>query len=543
MSSCNDEFAHVKTSESFDYIVIGAGSAGCAVAARLSENGRQSVLLLEAGPRDVNPWIHIPMGFGKTFFNQALNWCFTTEPSSELHGRALYLPAGRVLGGSSSINGLVYTRGQREDFDSWRESGNVGWGYDDVLPFFRKSEGQQHGKNAFHGADGPLSISDMMECHPLSQAFVESATAAGFPRNRDFNGALQEGIGSFQVTARNGRRVSSAVAFLKEAERRSNFKLKTNAEVERLLIQNGRVTGVTYALHGGSVAAHARRAVILSAGALNSPVILQRSGIGRVEWLREAGIEVRHELKGVGANLQDHVQARIAIRSRRHPTLNTQVRNPVHLVRMALQYALFRRGPLASAGGQTGGFIRSSQELDRPDIMYFAMPLTSMDLRKGLDCFPGFSIAICLLRPESRGTVRVRSANPKEAPLIQPNYLHAESDRATLLAGLRVARRITANDPLRGEIEREERPGPSIQSDEDLLAYIRATASSVYHAAGTCKMGTGADAVVDAKLRLRGLDGLVIADASIMPTIVSAPTNAAAIMIGERAAAFLMEEA
>ncbi|MDR6858780.1 FAD-dependent oxidoreductase [Variovorax guangxiensis] len=529
--------------EIFDYVIIGAGSAGCPLAARLSESGRHSVLVLEAGPRDSNPWIHVPLGFGKTFSNQSVNWCFSTEPSPGLNGRAVFSPCGKVLGGSSSINGLVYSRGQREDFDSWRQEGNTGWAYDDVLPFFRKSEDQQHGASAFHGADGPLGIDDVNDCHPLSEAFIESAMAAGIARNRDFNGASQEGVGAFQVTARAGRRVSSAIAFLREAERRRNVCVRTKAEVEQLTIENGRVTGVTYARRGASTTVQARRTVVLSAGALNSPAILQRSGIGRREWLQEAGIEMRHELRGVGANLQDHLQARLAIRSRRHTTLNNQVRHPVHLLRMGLQYALFRQGPLASAGGQTGGFVRSRAGLDRPDIMYFVMPFSSADLRKGLDRFPGFTIASCLLRPASRGTVRVRSRNPKEAPLIEPHYLEAESDRSTMLAGLRLARRIAAMDPLRQEIACEERPGPSAGTDEELLGYIRDTASSVYHPVGTCRMGSGPDAVVDARLRLRGLSGLVVADASIMPTIVSSPTNAASIMIGERAAAFLLEEA
>jgi choline dehydrogenase len=528
--------------ESFDYIIVGAGSAGCALAARLSENRRNSVLVLEAGPRDVNPWIHIPLGFGKTFFNQRLNWCFSSEPSPQLNGRVIYSPCGKVLGGSSSINGLVYSRGQREDFDNWRLDGNVGWGYDDVLPFFRKSEKQQHGESAFHGACGSLSVSDGVGCHPLSEAFVESAVAAGFARNNDFNGASQEGVGYFQMTARRGRRVSSAVAFLREAERRGNVLLKTDAMVERLTIESGRVTGVIYAAHGNTFKVHARRTVVLSAGALNSPAILQRSGIGRGEWLRAAGIEVRHELKGVGANLQDHVQARLALRSRRHPTLNTQIRHPVHMVKMGLQYVLSRKGPLAFSGAQTGGFIRSRNGIDRPDINFLVMPFTSSDLRQGLDEYPGFTIASVLLRPDSRGTVRVRSASQNDAPLIEPRYLEADGDLSTLLAGLKVARRITAMDPLRGEIECEEKPGPSVESDEDLIKYIRATASSVYHPVGTCKMGSGLDAVVDSKLRVHGIDGLVVADASIMPTIVSSATNAAAIMIGERAADFLLNE-
>ena len=499
------------------------------------------MLVLEAGGRDSNPWIHVPIGFSKTFFDQTLNWCFSTEPSPQLHGRKLFAPCGKVLGGSSSINGHVYVRGHPKDFDAWRRDGNPGWGYDDVLPFFRKSEDQQRGEDAFHGVGGPLSITDLADSNPLSLAFVESAVAVGIERNGDFNGAAKEGAGAFQVTMRNGRRASSAVAFLRAAERRSNLCLKTNAEVERVTIDGGRVTGVTYARGRDSLSARARRAVVLCAGALNSPAVLQRSGIGRGEWLQEAGIPVRHELRGVGGNMQDHVQARLALRSRRHRTLNTQTRNPLQLAQMGLQYALFRRGPLTFAGGQSGAFVRSRVALDRADTLLILMPFSSVDYRKGLDRFPGFTIASCLMRPESRGSVRVRSASAKEPPVIQPNYLDAEGDRRAMVGGLRAARDVTRTNPLREEIEREERPGIDVNSDDELLDYIRATTTSVYHPAGTCRMGTDTDAVVDAKLRLRGLDGLVVADASIMPTIVSAPTNASAIMIGERAAAFLQE--
>ena len=529
------------TLETFDYIVVGAGSAGCVVAARLSESGRHSVLVLEAGGRDSNPWIHIPMGYGKTYADEAVNWCFSMEPSPELNGRRLYSPCGKVLGGSSSINGLVYLRGHREDFESWREDGNEGWGYDDVLPFYRKSEDQQHGENAFHAVGGPLSVSDQTDVHPICGAFVDSAVATGFKRNPDFNGACLEGVGAFQMTCRNGRRISSAVAFLRDAEQRPNVSLRTRAEVEQLAIESGRVTGVTYVRGNTSFAAKARRAVILCAGALNSPAILQRSGIGRAEWLQEVGIKVTHELSGVGANLHDHLQARLVIRNRRHRTLNTVMRNPLRKMLMGVQYALFRRGPLTCAGGQTGGIVRSHPELDRPDTMFFVMPFSSVDYRQGLDPFSGFTIASCLQRPQSRGTLRVRSPNPKEAPLIQPNFLDQESDRRAMVNGLRLARRIVATDPLRQQIEGEERPGPAVNSDDELLSYIRATASSVYHPAGTCKMGCGPDAVVDSKLRVRGVDGLVVADASIMPTIVSTSPNATAIMIGERAAAFLLE--
>jgi choline dehydrogenase len=520
----------------FDYIVVGAGSAGCAVAARLSEDERNTVLLLEAGGRDTNPWIHIPVGFGKTFVNEALTWRFSTQPVPGLDGRSIFTPSGRVLGGSSSINGLVYARGQREDFDNWRQDGNPGWGYDDVLPYFRKSQRQQRGESVFHGAGGGLGVSEMGDPNPLADAFLASAEALGHPRNADFNGAVQEGVGAFQMTARNGRRNSSAVAFLHGARGRANLAVRTGAEVERLIVDGRKVTGVIYATGSETLQAAARRGVVLSAGSINTPSILQRSGIGRGAWLKDAGIEVAHELHGVGDNLHDHVQARLVLRSRRLPTLNTRTRNLYHMGMMGLRYALQRKGPLASSGAQAGGFLRSRPEFDRPDLLVMFMPFSSTDYRKGLDPFPGFSISVFQLRPESRGTVRVRSADRHVSPEIQPNYLDAEKDRRTLIDALRLARRITAAEPLREEIEREERPGLDVQSDDEMLSFIRSTAGSVYHAVGTCRMGSGANAVVDAKLRVHGLEGLAIADASIMPSIVSAPTNATSIMIGEKAA-------
>ena len=527
--------------EEFDFIVIGAGSAGCAVAGRLSESGKHTVLLLEAGGPDTNPWIHIPVGYGKTFVNEKLTWKYSTEPQPGMNGRSIFTPSGKVLGGSSSINGLVYGRGQREDYDNWRQDGNPGWGYEDLLPLFKKSERQERGASAYHGSDGTLSVSNCRYSTPLGEAFVASAVAAGYPANEDFNGARQEGVGTFQMTTRRGRRNSSAVAFLHGARSRQNLVVRTNAEVERLLVSDRRVTGVSYAIGEMIMQAKARRFVILSAGGVNSPTILQRSGIGRGEWLQEAGIDVVHDLRGVGANFHDHIQSRLVLRSRRHPTLNTITRNPLHMALMGAQYALRRRGPLSAAGAQTGGYIRSNPGVDRPDLMLMYMPFSSVDYRQGLDRFPGFSLSVMLMRPESRGTVRVRSADRKVQPIIQPNFLTEEKDCRTLIDGLRCGRRIMSFDPIKGEIEREERPGIDVTSDDELLSYIRETSGSVYHPAGACRMGKGPNAVVDARLRIHGLEGLMVADASIMPSIVSAPTNATSIMIGEKAAALILE--
>ncbi|PXW24815.1 GMC family oxidoreductase [Paraburkholderia caballeronis] len=529
--------------ETYDYIVVGAGSAGCVLADRLSEDGAASVLVLEAGGRDSNPWIHVPIGYAKTLFDARVNWCFDMEPSPELGQRRLYMPCGRVLGGSSSINGLLYVRGQQQDYDDWARLGNRGWSWSDVLPFYRRSEDQQHGGDAFHGSGGPLPVSDQVERHALCEAFVESGRVAGYRATDDFNRGDQEGLGYYQVTARDGRRMSTAVAFLRRAERRPNVSLVTGAMVETIDLDGLVARGVTWRVGGVRRKAVARRCVVLAAGAINTPSLLQRSGIGRPDWLQAAGIDVKHALPGVGANLQDHLQAKLVYRCAHPVTLNDRARHLTGKVAMGLAYLLRRRGPLTIAAGQAGGFVRTALSSGRPDVQFHVMTFSSADLRKGLDEFSGMTISACQLRPESRGTVRVTAPDAAVAPAIAPEFLASETDRRTLVEGLRIGRRIAGAGPLSAELEREERPGVNVDSDEDLLAYVRATAGSVFHPAGTCRMGSDADAVVDERLRVRGVGRLMIADASIMPTIVSGNTNAACIMIGERAAAFLKEAA
>jgi choline dehydrogenase len=389
--------------------------------------------------------------------------------------------------------------------------------------------------------DGELAVSRQTGKHPLCSAFVESGYSLGFETVDDFNRGDQEGLGFYQVTARRGRRVSSAVAFLRRATKRSNVRLEIQAQVQAIVLENKRARGVTYLVDGVTHTAQARKAVVLSAGAINSPAILQRSGIGRPDWLAKAGIAVQHALPGVGDNLQDHLQAKLVYRCVEPNTLNDKVRSLGSKLGMGAQYILNRTGPLTMSAGQAGGFIRSRDGLDRPDVQYHVMPFSSGDLRKGLDSFSGMTISACQLRPDSRGTVLVKNADPTVAPLISPNFLSAENDVRTLLDGLRIGRSIAMAAPMRKALEREERPGVDVKSDEALLDYVRQTAASVFHPAGTCRMGSGPDAVVDAKLRVHGIQGLVVADASIMPTLVSGNTNAASIMIGERAAAFLRE--
>jgi choline dehydrogenase len=519
-----------------DFIVVGAGSAGCAVAARLSEDPATRVLLLEAGGEDRNRWIHIPLGFGKTFADPSVNWCYETEPDPGAGDRRVFWPRGKVLGGSSSINGMVYIRGQAEDFDYWRQLGNTGWSFEDALPYFRRSEHQTRGGDAYHGTGGPLCVSDVPDRHPICEAFIQSAMELGFPRNDDFNGARQEGVGYHQTTTRNGRRCSTAVGYLRPAMQRSNLRVMTGALTEKITFEGRRAIGVVFRQNGRLVTVRASREIILCGGAVNSPQLLMLSGIGPREHLIELGIPVLHHLPGVGQSLQDHYSAPVKLKCRLPITVNDVMQSNIKKLKAGLQYYAFKTGPLAMGTSPAALFARTRPELASPDIKCSVSPFSADRPQDGLHPWPGFTIIAYQLRPESRGQIKLKSANPADPPAVYPNYLATETDQQTIIAGLKLCRQLLAKPHLQRFVESELQPGPAVASDERLLDYARRRGGTVYHPTSTCKMGIDPMAVVDPELRVHGIDGLRVADASIMPTVVSGNTNAATIMIGERAA-------
>ena len=527
----------------FDYIVVGAGSAGCVLANRLTADGRYSVLLLEAGPKDTHPWIHIPLGYGRLFKEKSVNWMYQTEPEPGLNGRNVFQPRGKVLGGSSSINGLLYVRGQHEDYDRWRQRGNIGWGFDDVLPYFKKAEDQTRGGDDFHGAGGPLPVSELGHPDPLSAAFVDAAAQVGIPRNSDFNGATQEGAGFFQTTTKGGRRASTAVAYLRPAKARSNLHVETSALAEKILFEGRRAVAVTYRAAGVPRTARARKEILVSGGAYNSPQLLQLSGVGPADLLRQHGIDVVLDAPGVGHDLQDHMQVRVVMRCSQAITLNDIVNNPFRKVMTGLRYFAFRTGPLTIAAGTSGAFFKTNPRLATPDVQIHFLPFSTDKMGEKLHPFSGFTASVCQLRPESRGSLRIKSADPFAPPEIRINYLASEVDRATNVEALKILRKILHAPALAPYVAEEVDPGAKVTSDEALLAYCRARGTTIYHPTSTCRMGNDPLAVVDQQLRVRGIDGLRVVDASAMPDLVSGNTNAPVIMIAEKASDLILQAA
>ena len=528
--------------ESYDYIIIGAGTTGCVVAGRLSEHGKYSVCVLEAGPADSNPFIHIPAGVLYTLRNPRINWMYPGLPSPGLSGRAITHARGKTLGGSGSINGHIYNRGQRQDFDAWAQAGNRGWGYDDVLPYFKKSEHKIGAADAgYHGKDGPFTITDIEETDPLCDAFIRGAQALGVPANPDYNGHTQEGIAYAQRSVFRGRRVSPARAFLAPAVQRGNTRVITDAHVEQIVLEGTRATGVRFKVggrEGPSRTISARREVILCAGAMGSPHLLQLSGIGAPAHLQALSIPVVHALPGVGENFRDHYAVRSVVRIQNIPTINSRVRG-LPLVREVLNYALTRRGALALTPTLVYCFWKSAESLAHGDIQLTFTPASYPDgVQSGLDRFPGATVACWQQRPTSAGYVRATSADAFAPPEIQGNYLGEEEDRRVLLAAIRWSRRILQSEPFNPYVAEERWPGVERQSDEALLDHARRTGNTAYHPMGTCRMGpaTRQDSVVDDALRVHGIVNLRVADASIMPVIPSANLNASALMIGEKAA-------
>ncbi len=524
----------------YDYVIVGAGSAGCVLANRLTSDGRNNVLLLEAGPRDTDPWIHIPLGYGKLFTKTATNWSYESEPEPQLNNRRIFTPRGKVLGGSSSINGLVYIRGQREDFDEWKVPG---WTFDDLLPYFKKCEDQERGASEYHGVGGPQAVGDLPDKNELADAFIESAQANGIPRNDDFNGAAQEGTGYYQATTRKGRRCSTAVGYLRPVLKRPNLQVETGALATKIVFEGIRAVGITYRQGGLEHTVRAAKEVILSGGAFNSPQLLQLSGVGPGALVQQHGLPLVLDVPGVGDALQDHLYVRTFWRCTKPITLNDDMMSWWRQAGIGLNYFFRRRGPLTISAGLAAAFTRTRPDVPRPDAQYYFINF-SMQKRGGLlHPFSAFTCSLSQLRAESRGSVRIKSANPSDAPAIQYNYLSTENDRRMMVDGLKLLRRMVNTKPLSNYVVKEEYPGTEVQTDADWLEFCRQSGETVFHPTSTCRMGTDSGSVVDPALRVRGLAGLRVIDASIMPSVVSGNTNAATIAIAEKGADLVLHDA
>lgn len=533
--------------DAYDFIIIGAGSAGAVLADRLSEDGQNRVLLLEAGPKDSNPFFHMPLGYAVTLKSTRYNWQFPTEPDPHTDGRAHKWPRGKALGGSSSINAMIYIRGNPGDYDGWRQLGCAGWGAADILPYFLRSEDYQHGAAPGHATGGPLPVREPAYVHPMSRLLIESFKSAGFPERTDFNAGAQDGAGLCQFTIDRGRRASTARTFLARAQNRANLDILTGAHVHKILVENGRATGVRFRRASAIIEAEARREVILSGGAVNSPQLLELSGIGDGARLKALGIAVKAHLPGVGENLQDHYNAALGWRFKPGtPSLNSEARG-LPLLKALGRYLIHRDGMMAVGPAHVTAFVRSRDGLAWPDVQFHATPATlDGEAYKENELIfhkePGITMGGCVLRPESRGSIHLKSHDPEANPAIITNYLAAESDRQAMVAGLMLARKVMAAKPIADHIEEERAPSRDAQSRDELLAFARETGATIYHPVGTCAMGGRDDpmAVLDSDLRVRGIERLRVADASVMPRLVSGNTNAPAIMIGEKAADLIL---
>lgn len=530
----------------FDFVITGAGSAGCVLANRLSESGHHRVLLLEAGGEDNHFWIHVPLGYAKTFVDPRVNWMFDSEPEPNLNGRIMYQPRGKVLGGTSSINGMIYMRGHHADYDHWRQLGCEGWNWESVLPYFRKAEDNERGADQFHGSGGPLRVSDQPYEWEIARVLLQACIEAGIKRNPDFNGADQEGCGYYQTTTKDRRRWSTAAAYLRSARKRPNLTIRTNAHATRVLVANGRATGVEFATGRGREVAYARGEVIVSGGAYGSPQLLLLSGIGPSQHLRDMGIEVIHELPGVGGNLHDHFNTYCTWRISKSITMNELHYSRPRRLLAGAQYLLYRGGPMSGNGLYVGAMVRSDKRLERPDIQLNISAWSTIDrTRNGIIShpFPGFAISPVHLRPEGRGTVRLKSPDPFAPPEIRFNFLRSQYDMQALTAGMRLARQIAQQNVLRRLLVEETSPGPSVVTDEQLADDVRKRGVSNLHPVGSCGMGHGPNAVVDPRLRVHGIESLRVVDASIMPAIIAGNTNAPTIMIAEKASDMILQDA
>jgi choline dehydrogenase len=533
--------------DTYDYIIVGAGTAGCLLANRLSADASARVLLIEAGGKDNYHWIHIPVGYLYLMGNPRADWCFKTAAEPGLNGRSLAYPRGKVLGGCSSINGMIYMRGQARDYDGWRQMGNPGWAWDDVLPYFKRHQDQwalePDALEAMHARGGEWRVELARIRWEILDAFREAAAEAGIPKVDDFNCGNNEGCGYFHVNQRSGVRWNTAKGFLRPVRHRPNLDIQTHAAVERLLLDGKRAIGLVMRQHGRLRTVNATREIVLAAGAIGSPQLLQLSGIGPGEVLKPMGIEVRHELPGVGENLQDHLQLRCAYKVTGVRTMNERFQSLVQRAGFAAQYLLIRRGPMTMAPSQLGAFARSDASRETPNLQYHVQPLTLPRFGEPLDPFPAFTASVANLRPTSRGSVRIVSPDPQSHPEIRPNYLATEDDRRVAADAIRVTRRIVSMPALARYRPEEFRPGGEIEGDEELARAAGDIGTTIFHPVGTCKMGSDGTAVVDHRLRVHGLQALRVADASIMPTITSGNTNSPTLMIAEKAAAMILEDA